>query len=229
MQCGSAAEPREIGDCRITLQYQHCNADPDKTESAFFFILFRLMPSTDTQNMETDEELLSRYKAKHDLQVLGILYDRYMSMVYGVAMKYLKHREESRDTVMQIFEKLVDSLKSHDVQHFKSWLYVTARNHCLMQLRASKNRHFQEINEHFMESEAVAHLEDEPEIEVNISKLEKCIDQLGAEQKQCVQLFYLNQKCYRDIIEITGYDDNKVKSYIQNGKRNLKLCMERNG
>jgi RNA polymerase sigma-70 factor (ECF subfamily) len=187
------------------------------------------MPSSQTKNTATDEELLSSYKEKHDLKVLGILYDRYMSLVYGVSMKYLRNREESRDAVMQIFEKLVESLKTHDVQHFKSWLYVTARNHCLMHLRASKNRHFKEIDEHLMESEAAVHLEDEPEIEVNISKLEKCIDQLGAEQKQCVQLFYLTQKCYRDITEITGYDDNKVKSYIQNGKRNLKICMERNG
>jgi RNA polymerase sigma-70 factor (ECF subfamily) len=187
------------------------------------------MLSADTQNSATDEELLSLYKRDEDLKVLGVLYDRYMSMVYGVAMKYLRHREESRDAVMQIFEKLVETLKSHEVQHFKSWLYVTARNYCLMQLRSSKNRHFKEIDEHFMESEAPVHLEDEPEIEMNISKLEKCMEELGAEQKRCVQLFYLNQKCYRDITEITGYDDNKVKSYIQNGKRNLKICMERNG
>jgi RNA polymerase sigma-70 factor (ECF subfamily) len=177
----------------------------------------------------TDEALLLKYKEAYDIKVVGMLYDRYMSMVYGVAMKYLKDREESRDAVMQIFEKLVETLKSHEVQHFKSWLYVTARNHCLMQLRSSKGRRFTEIDEHFMESEAAVHLEDEPEIEVNIVKLEKCMDELGDEQKRCVQLFYLKQKCYKEIVSLTGYDDNKVKSYIQNGKRNLKICMERNG
>jgi RNA polymerase sigma factor (sigma-70 family) len=200
-----------------------------ETESAFFFIFFRAMPSPHIKNTATDEELLASYKDGHDLKVLGILYHRYMSLVYGVSMKYLKDREESRDAVMQIFEKLVESLKTHDVQHFKSWLYVTARNYCLMQLRSSKKYRFKEIDEHFMESEVIVHLDDEPEIELNISKLEKCIEGLGAEQKRCVQLFYLNQKCYRDITEITGYDDNKVKSYIQNGKRNLKICMEQNG
>jgi RNA polymerase sigma-70 factor (ECF subfamily) len=40
-------------------------------------------------------------------------------------------------------------------------------------------------------------------------------------------LFYLEQKCYKDIADLTGYDLNKVKSAIQNGKRNLKICMER--
>jgi RNA polymerase sigma-70 factor (ECF subfamily) len=79
-----------------------------------------------------------------------------------------------------------------------------------------------------MENEVLLHLPDEPEMEANLSKLEKCIDHLMAEQKDCVKLFYMEQKCYKEIVEITGFDDNKVKSYIQNGKRNLKLCMERN-
>jgi RNA polymerase sigma-70 factor (ECF subfamily) len=58
--------------------------------------------------------------------------------------------------------------------------------------------------------------------------LEKCIETLGDEQKQCVKLFYLQEKCYKEITESTGFDMNKVKSYIQNGKRNLKICMEKN-
>lgn len=169
------------------------------------------------------------YKGTHDLKVLGLLYDRYMSMVYVVAMKYLKNREESRDAVMQIFEKLIETLKMHDVQHFKSWLYVTTRNHCLMHLRSIKGRHFTEIDDYLMESAPAMHPEDAPEIEANISKLERCIEELGAEQKWCVQLFYIKQKCYKEIGALTGYDDMKVKSYIQNGKRNLKICMERNG
>ena len=143
-------------------------------------------------------------------------------------MKYYKDREESKDAVMQIFEKLVTTLKSHEVEHFKSWLYVTARNHCLMALRSRKGRNFEEISPSLMESDNLLHLEDEPEMEANLSKLEKCIESLINEQKQCVQLFYLQQKCYREISQSTGFDDNKVKSYIQNGKRNLKICMEQN-
>lgn len=177
---------------------------------------------------ETDGELAAQYKKSGELAVFGELYSRYMSLVYGVCLKYLKDRDESKDAVMQIFEKLVVSLREHEVLNFKSWLYTTARNHCLMQLRAQKGKNFQEISPFLMESDALAHLEDEPETEVNITKLEKCIELLGEEQKQCVKLFYIQQKSYRDIIQLTGYDDTKVKSYIQNGKRNLKICMERN-
>jgi RNA polymerase sigma-70 factor (ECF subfamily) len=187
------------------------------------------MPTDQRHTILTDAELLLLYKRSDDLAVLGELFNRYMSLVYGVCLKYLKDREESRDAVMQVFEKLVTSLREHEVEHFKSWLYVTSRNHCLMQLRARKGKNFEEISPYLMENDTALHLEEEPEMEANLSKLEKCMDTLVSEQKRCVQLFYLEQKCYRDISTLTGYDDNKVKSYIQNGKRNLKLCMERDG
>jgi RNA polymerase sigma-70 factor (ECF subfamily) len=177
----------------------------------------------------SDVELIEQYKKVDDVGLVGTLYNRYMTLVYGVCLKYLKDREESRDAVMQIFEKLLINLKEHEIIHFKSWLYVTSRNHCLMILRARKGRHFEEISSDFMENEQLLHLQEEPEMETNLTKLEKCIEQLVAEQKHCVTLFYMQQKCYKEIVQITGFDDNKVKSYIQNGKRNLKLCMERNG
>ena len=186
------------------------------------------MLSPKNYNALEDLELVRLYKDSGELDILGELYSRYMALVYGVCMKYLKDRDESRDAVMQIFEKLIQTLKVHDVEHFKSWLYVTARNYCLMQIRASKGKIFEEISPSIMESDSILHLEDEPLKEVNLSKLEKCMDELGDEQKQCVKLFYLDEKCYKDITETTGFDLGKVKSYIQNGKRNLKICMERN-
>ena len=178
---------------------------------------------------ETDIELVRQYKASGELAVLGKLYERYMQLVFGVCLKYLKDREESRDAVMQIFEKLISTLREHDVEHFKAWLYATARNYCLMQLRSGKGRKFEEITSFNMEKGNLLHLDEEPEMETNLGKLEDCIKKLVDEQQHCVQLFYLQQKCYKEITVITGFDLNNVKSYIQNGKRNLKLCMERNG
>ncbi|MGC1243183.1 MAG: sigma-70 family RNA polymerase sigma factor [Chryseosolibacter sp.] len=176
---------------------------------------------------QTDEELIALYKTTDDLGIVGVLYDRYTALTFGVCLKYLKDREESRDAVMQIFEKLIVSLKAHEISVFKGWLYVTARNHCLMQIRAKKGKNFQELSPFLMETGGNGHQEG-VEIEGNLNKLEKCMESLAKEQKQCVQLFYIQQKCYREITETTGYDLNKVKSYIQNGKRNLKICMERN-
>jgi len=177
----------------------------------------------------SDLELIAQYKASGDLTLVGVLYNRYMTLVYGVCMKYLKDREESQDAVMQIFEKLMVSLKEHEIAHFKSWLYVTSKNHCLMALRAGKRKNTAEISDDFMENDLLLHHQEDPEMESNLVKLEKCIEHLVAEQKYCVTLFYLQQKCYKEIVQITGFDDNKVKSYIQNGKRNLKLCMEQHG
>ncbi|MBT1705573.1 RNA polymerase sigma factor [Chryseosolibacter indicus] len=187
------------------------------------------MSSKDNYKNLTDEALIGLYKKSEELTIVGELYSRYTALVYGVCLKYLKNREESKDAVMHIFEKLIISLKEHDINVFKPWLYVTARNHCLMQLRAMKGKTFEELSPFLMEFGGNGHQEQGPEVEGNIGKLEKCIQELSHEQKQCVKLFYMEQKCYKEITEDTGYDLNKVKSYIQNGKRNLKICMERNG
>lgn len=199
------------------------------TRLKIFFSYFSKMLSAKDHNASSDVELVAQYKVSGDLAVVGTLFNRYMTMVYGVCMKYLKNREESRDATMQIFEKLIVSLREHEITHFKSWLYVTSRNHCLMALRARKGQNFDEISSDFMENGLLLHLQEEPEMETNLIKLEKCIEHLVAEQKHCVTLFYMQQKCYKEIVQITGFDDSKVKSYIQNGKRNLKLCMEKNG
>ena len=179
--------------------------------------------------MTEDSELIEQYKKSGDLGIIGTLFSRYTSLVYGVCLKYLKDREDAKDAVMQLFEKLTQSLKEHDIVNFKSWLYVTARNHCLMQLRAKKGKFMAQLSSQVVETALILHLEEEPELEQDLGKLEKCIETLAQDQKWCVQLFFLQEKCYKDITGITGYDLNKVKSYIQNGKRNLKICMERNG
>ncbi len=176
---------------------------------------------------QTDNDLISQFKAGQQ-NALGILFTRYTSLVFGTCLKYLKDRDESKDAVMQIFEKLNQTLHQHEVLNFKSWLYVSARNHCLMQLRSRKGK-FKEITPKLMESNYVLHLENEPEMEENLSKLERCIEELGLEQQQCVKMFYLQEKCYKDVATETGFELGQVKSFIQNGKRNLKLCMERNG
>jgi RNA polymerase sigma-70 factor (ECF subfamily) len=187
------------------------------------------MLSANSYKNFTDEELVALYKKSETQDIVGELYNRYMALTLGVCLKYLKDREESRDAVMQIFEKLIESLKEHEISQFKGWLYVTARNHCLMQLRSRKGKNFEEISPFLMETDVELHLQEGSEKEANLSKLEKCIDTLGNEQKQCVRLFYLEQKCYKEITECTGFDLNQVKSHIQNGKRNLKICMDRNG
>lgn len=185
------------------------------------------MLSRKPHNELTDLELIAQYKLSGENNWVGVLYSRYTSLVYGVCLKYLKDREESKDAVMQLFEKLLTTLKEHEIEHFKSWLYVTARNHCLMKLRSQKGKYMEEISPFLMETSAEAHLEGD-EMESNLGKLENCIEKLGNEQKVCVKMFFLQEKCYKDITVLTGYELIKVKSFIQNGKRNLKICMERN-
>lgn len=176
----------------------------------------------------SEAELLSGYRSTGNLELLGKLYSNYMPLVYGLCLKYLKDEELSKDAVMQIFEQLITKLKQHEVSNFKSWLYTLARNHCLMALRSGSKHVFVSLEVENMERPEVVHLDIDGTNEEQLSAMEKCMEGLPDEQRHAIDLFYIQQKCYKEVSDITGFDMNKVKSYIQNGKRNLKICMERN-
>lgn len=159
--------------------------------------------------------------------MLGELYQRYMELVYGVCLKYLKDPENARDGVMQIFEELVVKLKKHDVENFRAWLHQVAKNHCLMQLRTPKNLKTVELQAEFVQNFENVHLNGVLEREENLTKLEHCIGTLAPDQQEAIRLFYLEEKCYNEIVETTGQEWKQVRSFIQNGRRNLKQCMER--
>jgi RNA polymerase sigma factor (sigma-70 family) len=173
-----------------------------------------------------DEALLNSYHKNRDLAILGKLYEKYMPLVYGVGLKYLKDEEAAQDAVMAIFEELAQKVHQHEIKQFRSWLYVLSRNHCLMQLRAGKKMETVALDE-FMEFTPVLHPDTENREEA-MQALERCMDKLTSAQKESVKLFYLDEKCYKEIADITGFTMNEVKSYIQNGKRNLKICLEKN-
>ena len=171
----------------------------------------------------SDIELIVNYKTSGDKQLVGELFKRYTNFVFSVCMKYLKNSYDSEDATMQIFEKLFTDLQRFEVANFKSWLHVIAKNYCMMKLR-KPNREI--YTDNFVEKDFDLHHEAANEKEQQLLALEKAIAELPADQRNCVELFYINQKSYKEITEQTGYDYNKVKSYIQNGKRNLQLKLQ---
>jgi len=173
----------------------------------------------------SDQDLLAQYYESHDNRLLGILLQRYTMLLLGVCMKYLKDEEAAKDSVQQIFLKVIHELKRYRVQYFKSWLYMIARNHCLMQLRKHDIKSSKEINENIFEEEPP--LQQHIEKEKLLSLLEISLDELNADQKTCITLFYLDKRSYQQISEQTGLSLMQVKSFIQNGKRNLKILVEK--
>lgn len=181
----------------------------------------------------TDEQLVARYARTHDVEIIGVLYERYTHLLFSVCYKYLGNDADAEDTVMLVFEKLFELLKKSDIQNFKSWIYTITKNECLMHLRRKKSgeriieENLKKLDVEIMESIEVNHLFSDGDGEHRIRYLETAITGLSSEQKQCIELFYLNEKSYREVEQITGYTYNEVKSHIQNGKRNLKQMMER--
>lgn len=205
----------------------------------------------------SDSELVQKFRETRDNAIVGELFQRYTHLVFGVCMKYLKDEDEAKDGVMQIFEKLLTNLHRHTIDNFKGWLYMVAKNHCLMYFRSKKihvelprdmtsdlsddgsdspfhplpgsyeteNRGNGETGN--MELMTNIHHNGEDK-EKQLTLMESAIKELKEEQKVCIELFYLQEKCYEEVAKMTGYSMKEVKSYIQNGKRNLKILMTTN-
>jgi RNA polymerase sigma-70 factor (ECF subfamily) len=172
----------------------------------------------------SDEALLQNYRAAKDNTWLGYLLQRYTMLLLGVAMKYMKEKEQAQDAVQQVFEKVLLHLPEGEIHNFKGWLYILMRNHCLQLLRDKP---------HIMNDEWLKYVPAENDREelmqrdYSLEQMEAALGELNAMQKQAIVLFYLKKQSYQQIMEQTGYSFEQVKSYIQNGRRNLKQIMEK--
>lgn len=176
----------------------------------------------------TDQELLEQFYADHNNEWLGILLQRYTLLLLGVSMKYLKNEEEAKDSVQQIFLKVIQELHKYKVEYFKSWLYMVAKNHCLMKIRDRQGKITAEVNDRIAaKPEEETDKDSLLQNEQALTHMESSLKQLNPEQQQCVTLFYLEKKSYQEVSEETGFSMLQVKSYIQNGKRNLKILIEK--
>jgi len=178
----------------------------------------------------TDIELLDKYRQDGNSVWLGELYNRYSHLVFGLCLKYLKDEETAKDAVLAVFEKLVTDLRSREVATFQHWLYAVSKNYCLMLLRNNGREAKRKVVYH---NEISAHVLEENDIlshtqmrETGLLKLEAAINRLNEEQKECITLFYLKEKSYKEIVETTGYNIGEVKSHLQNGRRNLRLILD---
>lgn len=179
----------------------------------------------------SDAELVARYKETGENICVGELFRRYVHLVFGVCMKYLKDEDKAKDLQSHIFERLLSDLLKHEVANFKGWLFSVSKNHCLMHLRSNNTlqKNHKELKKDLqpdMESAFDLHHNPVLEKENQLNRLASGIEQLNEDQRICVDLFYMKEKSYKEIVELTGYTLNDVKSYIQNGKRNLKLYMQ---
>lgn len=179
-----------------------------------------------------DELLLQRYRATKQQEYLGVLFNRYIHILFGICMKYFKDETRSEDAVLQLYEVVAQKVLAHQIDNFGGWVTTVARNHCLMALRqkkAQRKRQQQYVADArvHMESDTTLHpTGGAEEKEMALNRLSEAIGQLNEEQRMCIELFFLQEKSYQEIVDLTGWDYKAVKSHIQNGKRNLKKIMQ---
>lgn len=174
-----------------------------------------------------DKELLDKFYSDGNNEWLGVLLKRYTMLLFGVCMKYLKDEEEAKDTVQQIFLKVITELSKYKVEFFKSWLYMMAKNLCLMKIRDRQGRVPLELTDNVAAYEEINNTSELLEKDKTLSLVEEGLNELNEEQKVCLKLFYFDKKSYQQITDLTGFNLLQVKSYIQNGKRNLKQIVEK--
>lgn len=174
---------------------------------------------------------MQEYKNSGNAAYFGELYNRYIPLLYGVCLKYLQDSDKAKDAVMQVFEEIFLKISQYEIQAFRPWIYAVMKNHCLQELRKGNHAIFVDFdfNTHIMESDEILHLLNEDESEDERKEvLERCMKKLPVNQRIAIIRFFMEDMSYADIVSNTGYDLNQVKSYIQNGKRNLKICIEKN-
>lgn len=177
----------------------------------------------------TDLELVELYQEKEDLHLVGALFYRYYDLLYGLGLKYLQSAPEAEDACYEVFELLINKLRSHQIKQFKPWLYRLASNYCIDKIRKAKRHKLSMVNSHLsIEREMTFELDvTEDQRERLLQRIDDCMRQLTTNQRECIDLFYFKEKSYNDIASLLEISWSKTRSHIQNGKRNLKICMEK--
>lgn len=174
----------------------------------------------------TDQELIELFVQKNDSRIIAELYQRFGHLVFGVCMKYLKHIQDAEDLTIELFADLPQKLKNHKILHFKSWLYITTKNSCLMLLR-KKNGFNSSIDDQFEDKAEEENLSSKEILETKLEALEIALKELNDKQATCIKAFFLEKRCYDEISKAENLTINEVKSHIQNGKRNLKIILSK--
>jgi RNA polymerase sigma-70 factor (ECF subfamily) len=178
-----------------------------------------------------DAELLERYKRTKDQKWLSQLFGRYVHLIYGVCLRYSPDVREAEDMTMEIYQKIVSKTLNHQIKHFKSWIYVVAKNHCLEKIRKMTGRRTESFDPNFMQLASEIHPVDEKSssdaVETKFKLLEECLKKLNEQQRVSIDLFYYQNKTYVEIAAIIEDEVSQIRSYLQNGRRNVKKCVER--
>ncbi len=160
------------------------------------------------------------YKNSGKEKAIAELFNRYAHLIFGVCVKYSKTKNICEDVVIQIFETIMEAAKKTDIANFKSWLYVVTRNECFrLNKSLEKIEYTENLNHETPETEDYNSISD--------AKIKEALNKLKYEQKICVELFYFDNLSYKEIAEKTGFEEKKIKSSIQNGKRNLSIILNK--
>lgn len=182
-----------------------------------------------TFKMTTNDQILINQIVEGDTNSFSILVDRYKDLVFTLALRMLKNREEAEEVAQDTFIKTYKSLdKFKGDSKFSTWIYRVAYNSCLDRIKKNK-KHLNdvEINE-FTAHQVVAidNALDKMETKEQKEAIQRCINALPCEESFLLTLYYFDDLSLDEISKIVGITANSIKVKLFRCRKKLATILK---
>lgn len=176
-----------------------------------------------------DENILIAAIKNGDTKAYAQLVNRYKDLVYTLAIRMLKHREEAEEVAQDTFIKVFKSLdRFKGDSKFSTWIYRVAYNTCLDTIKKNK-KHLSNvaIDEFtFNKLDTIDNALDNIIKEEKSTLIRNCIDKLPEDSSALLTLFYFEELSLEEISKIINIEDNTVKVKLFRARKKLAVILE---
>lgn len=178
---------------------------------------------------------VARALAAADVDALALVYDRYGTLAYSVAVRILGDSRLAEDIVQEAFLKLWNNAATFDASRgsLRTWLLTSVRNRAIDQLRGRGAHERREIDLETVESLAAPEGASDPWHEVSAAlerdAVRDALARLPVEQRQAVELAFYGGYTYREIAEISRVPLSTVKGRMRLALEKLHSYLEGKG
>jgi RNA polymerase sigma factor (sigma-70 family) len=165
-----------------------------------------------------------------ETNAFAVLVDRYKDMIFTLALKMIKNREEAEEVAQDTFIKIYSSLsKFKGDSKFSTWIYKIAYNTCLDRLKKNKkeenNISIDEFSSHLIKTmdNALSALEEKERKQA----IQNCLNLLPREENFLLTLFYFEDQNLEEIGKIMSINANNVKVKLFRSRQKLAVILKK--
>jgi len=180
--------------------------------------------------MTTNDQVYINKILNGDTNAFTVLVDRYKDLVFTLALRMVKNREEAEEVSQDTFIKVYNSLnRFKGDSKFSTWIYRVAYNTCLDRLKKNKRQEYTVAIDEYTEHQ-VKTLEnalDALEEQEKQLAIKKCLEMLPSEDSFILTLYYFEELSLDEISKITGLKPNNVKVKLFRSRKKLATILKK--